>query len=464
MPEISGDDQRAAMLSVYYHALGRKLELRGAPAVLMPPEVEPIALGKALGTLRSASEIQFNRALWTIARVTPPLDGNMAVQLQRYPAELLDVLTAREEEKLLQFEELRRDYLSDAHLLGEALGSYARAGGDRERSRIDTYIGAFEDEDRGALSDAVELIGALGMRENAAGQKVAISIVDFLSDIADKRGETAAREAERLSKLSVEVGLPLTTFMEEFANAVAFTRSLPTSAGGAALTVLPTSSVTVQDARSLLTTITVTALVKTQDFRALCVGMDPQCWSMCSQAFKDSTYIDSSDYRPRPRRPDRVGRTFSSSPRLLEERVRIVWGISKQEIGYFHNLLNIRKFRLSPDEDPRSVSVEFDLNRCISSKIMWDIRPGGILIDQGYAKARPLGSGVYRVTMRKTLQFSDRTPYSGGAGWNDLGQLLNFLAPAALSWWVESEMYSHGCPDVLAFAAAAPPPTSDGTP
>ena len=49
---------------------------------------------------------------------------------------------------------------------------------------------------------------------------------------------------------------------------------------------------------------------------------------------------------------------------------------------------------------------------------------------------------VCRVTTRKILQFSDRTPYSGATGWFDFGQLLNYLAPATLTWWLESEVYS----------------------
>ena len=48
----------------------------------------------------------------------------------------------------------------------------------------------------------------------------------------------------------------------------------------------------------------------------------------------------------------------------------------------------------------------------------------------------------WRVTTRKVLRFSDRTPYSKPTGGMDFGQLLNYLAPAAVTWWLETDFYS----------------------
>ena len=56
--------------------------------------------------------------------------------------------------------------------------------------------------------------------------------------------------------------------------------------------------------------------------------------------------------------------------------------------------------------------------------------------------ARPLGNNRWRVTTRKVLQFSDRAPYSNPTGGMDFGQLLNYLAPAAVTWWLETDFYS----------------------
>jgi hypothetical protein len=57
---------------------------------------------------------------------------------------------------------------------------------------------------------------------------------------------------------------------------------------------------------------------------------------------------------------------------------------------------------------------------------------------------RPLAENTWRITSRKVLRFADRTPRVGASGWLDFGQILNYLAPAALTWWVESETYSMG--------------------
>ena len=45
------------------------------------------------------------------------------------------------------------------------------------------------------------------------------------------------------------------------------------------------------------------------------------------------------------------------------------------------------------------------------------------------------------MTTRKVLQFSDRAPYSNPTGGMDFGQLLNYLVPAAVTWWLETDFY-----------------------
>jgi hypothetical protein len=429
MRDVTTDDQRAAMLSVYYHALGRRLELRGAPAVLLPSDIEPIPLGVAIARLRSDPR-QVKRALWTVARAIPAQGGTGDACLVRYPVELLDVLTPREKGQLVGFEQRRRRYLPEAHRLGDALATFADTA---DPTTLTPYIKAFESSPPDGLSAAIAAVEALGNTGQRSRHQT-MNVFRYLKGI--QAAKDVARQAEQLRKLSDEVGLPLPTYIEEFAYGVAFAQTFH-SRTEATMTVLPTSAVTVQDARSLLTTITVTALVKSVTFKALSVGMDPQCWSEGSDAFEASDYLDRATYQRRPRPTRDLGR--SSTHRLLEERVRIVWGLDKREIGSFRNLLNTK---IDAKPDVSCLEVTFDLNRCLSSRILWDVRPGGILIDEGYAKARPAGPGLFRVTVRKTLQFSDRTPYGGGAGWNDLGQMLNFLAPAAMSWWLEGEMYN----------------------
>lgn len=444
-PSEVKDARRAAMLSVYYHSLGRRLELRGAPAVLLPPDVEPVPLGEALETLRP-DPAQFRAAIWTIARGIAPQAGDDEIRLSRYPPELVEIVTsARKRGRLLEFERKRREYLRDAHRLGEVLTEYAytKISANEFRKRID----ALEPH---RFSKAIAAVGALGSLDGTPSD-----VKQFLEHLASKKPKSRKKAARALRRLSDEVGLPLTTVMEEFSSAVAFEEEFPqrkTLPGRPQpMTIFPTSSVTVQDARSLITTVTVTAMIRTKNFRTLCVSLDPQCWMTCSHAFKDSSYLDPDDFESRPRDPDDVGTSFIKPPsRLLREHVRIVWGLGKEDLGEFHNILNTTF--VVRDKYPASIDLEFDLHRCLSSRILWDVRPGGILIDQGYAKARQIADDLFRVTVRKTLRFSDRTPNSGGPGWHDLGEVLNFLAPAAMSWWLESEMYNQSCPEILKLA------------
>lgn len=447
------------MLSVYYHSLGRRLELRGAPAVLLPADVEPVPLGEALETLRP-DPTQFRAAIWTIARGIAPQAGRDKIRLDRYPHELVEIVAgAGLFDEFLTFEQKRRDYRQDAHRLGEVLTDYANeidAGEFRDRIR------ALEPH---KFSAAIQRVGALGSFDGTPSD-----VALFLEHLAAKKKESRTNAAHSLRRLSDEVGLPLTTVMEEFSAAVAFEEDFPQdetlSEHPSPMTIFPTSSVTVQDARSLITTITVTSMIRTNDFRTLCVSMDPQCWMTCSHAFADSSYLDPEDLRtPRPRDLDDIGRSFSKPPpwRLLREHVRIVWGLGKEDLGEFRNILNTT-FEVR-DEYPARVNLAFDLHRCVSSRILWDVRPGGILIDEGYAKARQVADDLFRVTVRKTLRFSDRTPNSGGPGWHDLGEVLNFLAPAAMSWWLESEMYNQSCPEIVEMAhprAIPVPPVPEG--
>lgn len=443
------------MLSVYYHALGRKLELRGAPAVMMPADVEPVPLDEALQTLLDdrlrPAQAAFKQALWTVARGLPPQRGERQNALLRYPRELLDVLSSDDRGRLQDFEDKRREYRRAAHAFGEALDFFADEDHRTPAELMNHIRGPLDDS---KFSIGVQLVGALGTRH---GEKN--TVVSYLESLAARRPDDRRRAAGGLRLLADEVGLPLPTFLEEFAHAVAFVEAFPPGPGHRPeMTVLPASSVTVQDARSLTTMITVTALVQTENVSCVSMVLDPQCWMTCSDAFEHSGYIDVDDrVTRRPRFERNIGRSYGvPKQRLMEEKVRIVWGTSAQELGSFHNLLNIRRFKVQDDKFPATVSLDFDLHRCLSSRVLWDARPGGIIVDEGFAKARQVADGLFRVTVRKTLCFSDRTPNRGGAGWNDLGQLLNFLAPAAMAWWLESEMYNGVCPDLLDLALAHP--------
>ena len=476
-------EMRAALLSVYHHSIGRRFEIRGAPAVALPPQAQPQSLGDALQKLKG-SEARRRQAMWTIARAVGPQRGREPLRgdarLPRYTPELVDILTSIERESLKRFDARRGRYRREAALFAAALVAYAEGEGANEHfgAILDLFervaqppanLTEEEAERRGNFSDAVAKTGILGTGEEGApgterrDDRLGQSAVDFLTGWRDH--EDPAAVAASLLSLEQEIGLSLPTFIEEFADSVAFAECFPPTEPEV-LTVFPTSSITVQDTQNLTTRVTVTALVHTENFHCLQIGMDPQCWTACSSAFSTAGYladpfkVDPPDPVPAPGYYDLKG----PRPKLLEEEVTIRFGDDASRIAYFNNILNVD---FNPDPDTRRIDLDFSLNRCIRSRILWDERAGGILIDEGYARARPLGKDAWRLTVRKTLRFSDRTPYSGGPGWNDFGQLLNYLAPAMLSWWIESEMYSSTCPDIIDQAkkrAEMEPTADDGQP
>jgi hypothetical protein len=54
------------------------------------------------------------------------------------------------------------------------------------------------------------------------------------------------------------------------------------------------------------------------------------------------------------------------------------------------------------------------------------------------------------------LRFSDRTPNSSAPGWLDFGEMLNYTTPAAVTWWLETDLCSARCMQAAADGARAP--------
>jgi hypothetical protein len=426
---------RAALLSVYHHSIGNRLELRGAPAVMLPPEAAPMPLASALQTL-AETKPRLREAMWTLARAVPaarPTGDNIG-RASRYPRELVDVLDDDWIECLKTFDRRRTAYRRQAHIYAAALIAYAQSDTNDAFNVIRRQFAG--------LSQGEDDFDEGTRKARPFGQ---FSFSDYIERELG-RATRPDRVRRQLRNLEVELGLDLGTYVQEFADAVAFAESFADDSPED-LRVFPASSITVQDARTLQTRVTVTALVSTTDFRCVQIGLDPQCWSLCSDAFLGSRYVRGA-FDLATAAIDPMG-TFAPEPRnhVFEEDVVISWGPDETKLAAFHNLLNVD---VSGREG--SITINFDLNRSISSRILWDERPGGILVDEGFVKVRPVTVDVWRITTRKTIRFSDRTPYGGGHARNDFGHVLNFLAPAALAHWVESEMYSAACELVLEMA------------
>jgi hypothetical protein len=413
---------RYAMLSVYYHSLGSQLATRGAPVIAVPPEVRPLSLEQALDRLKRHPEYLWE-AYWRIVRSVPVESWQKRRLECRYPRALLELRGRKEIERL---DEHRRSSRDGAHLFIAALLACA-ANRWPEAKRL-----------------------ARGLKKEAGGESVEARFTQGAELVLGRQAhefltwliheDRRERTVDELGKLQAEVGLNLYDFVEDFTDAVAFA-DFSQGVNGASMRALNSSCVVRQDTNTLTTTATVTALVNTK-FELLARAIDPLCWPRCSDVIKKTGYVEGPfDLTPKAYRT-KPGQGFKRRRYLLED-VEVYWGDEQIQTGTFNNVLRIDKFDVRDDDE--TISLDFKLCRSIDSRILWDSRAGGILIDDGFIRARPLGEDRWRVTSRKILKFSDRTPYSNPPGWRDFGQMLNYLAPAAVTWWLETELHTAEC-------------------
>jgi hypothetical protein len=412
---------RAALMSVYYASVGRELELRGAPSVLLPPEVRPLDLAEALTILKETPD--FRGALWRLIRAVPVVGrrdspASDSELLAGYPHELVEVIGR---DLLREIDEARRRARRGAHLFVAALEACA----DNDHAQFDDVLGILRTARDATEEGFVHLVcqTTLGRTPDDLLQKL----------VRDDWGRTA----EGLRRLERDVGLDLYTFVRDVADAAALLKC-GFDDEDAPTTVYPVSSVIRQDSRTLTTTATVSTLVKA-DFEVLKRAVDPQGWDAASDVISRVEYI-TDPFTLSPLADPPAWGAGLDGRRLLEEEASLSWGPNADRQSSFHNVLRIDRHTVDPRA--QNIEVRFSLSRSIRSRVMWDERAGGIVVNDGYVKVRHVVDDRWRVTSRKRLRFSDRTPYLHGQGWRDVGQTLNFLAPAALAWWMESETYS----------------------
>ena len=130
--------------------------------------------------------------------------------------------------------------------------------------------------------------------------------------------------------------------------------------------------------------------------------------------------------------------TFSESRFLYEDVPRVGWGLDNLQRGGFRNVLAIDYFKADETDIAPSVQAMSEHRQPDPVGLPARRQPHR----RRYLVARPVGrNDRWRVTTRKVLQFSDRAPYSNPTGGMDFGQLLNYLTPAAVTWWLESDFY-----------------------
>jgi hypothetical protein len=439
------------MQAVYSHSIGGVFVSETAPAILLPG-LDPLGLDEALRIL-AAGRVWMRAAIWTIARSIPPapLDSALdaAAGVQRYPRALLDVIDDSQYARLWQFERVRGGYAAAAALLASAIVSCAPL--PDAWARFDGICRAYLDTSERATGLDDELRRVL-----AAGGLLTLrnAMVEYLEHELHRHSEGCHLEAE-LKSFERQVGMGLGHYLVRFADSLAFTSCFPVGNGSM---ILPAASITTQDTDSLTTHVTVSALVAGNTFAALRSAMDPQSWGAVSGSLWTTGYVQGPfDLVPPDPYPERGDP--GPAPKMLEETVVILWDREQREVSSAHNV--IRLDRLDFDASTATIDVEYELCRSIDTRLMWDVRSGGMLLDDGFSVARPVGpvpapgqAGVWRVTSTKSELFSDRAPYTSGAG-HVFGEALNLLAPAVVGWWLEMELLSYTVP------AAPGRPTGD---
>lgn len=414
------------MLSVYYASLGSEFEVCGAPSVFMPPQINLLPLAEALRRL-STSPTRLREAIWLLVRASAA-KGMGGDPIRPLPAEL-DVYLSNDQRD--ELEGLRRDYRAGSSVFAAAL--VACRDGDWDLVRDLARILKDNAEDR----DISQAIAPL------FGNRTAWELLTHWEE------NMPAQASGELLSLESEIGMNLYEFVIQFADAAAFqVFSRLHALGGAPVvtgktpTVLPVTSVISQNTRTLVTTATVTTIV-TGDFAELRAFTDPLAWAVSSDVVKSVKYVADPFPGPKtpPVTPPEIGRGFEGA-KLLEEEAAFAWGQDDDQRAAFHNILRVEQ--VVTDADVRKIDIDFSLSRSIGSTVLWDQRSGGLLANQGYLKVRALGNRSWRVTTRKQIKFSDRTPEAAARGMTDFGQLLNYFAPTAISWWVESQTYSMG--------------------
>src|SRR4051794_13111703 len=196
---------QAALMSVYYHSLGRRLEMSGAPAVLLPPAVRPTPIERALEEVRKKAWDRRHEVVWTMLRSAPPPPLNAAEAKRTLKQRYAGWLWSFAEDAgcpVEDYDERRRRNRCQSNLLAAAL--LAHATGEKE-----AFASLKKAMQKGAFAESVETQKALGESTLEA----------FLDSFATKEADEAARE---LSRLQSDVGATLPTLVNDLADCLAF--------------------------------------------------------------------------------------------------------------------------------------------------------------------------------------------------------------------------------------------------
>lgn len=470
---------RRALLSVYYHSVGREFEVRGAPSVFLPPEIDVMSLQDALAVIAKSPQPRLNEALWRIVQ-NIPLPSNPD-DSPSYPPALYNYFDPNEVEYLTI---LRRSFRNNSGPLNLTL----TAARENEFVRAEEFSAAHQQiasakitqasaqkpdqAGRAVLRVDPSTVPDLAAAEQFTIDDAAREILKFeqapnyleslLSPLAPGRAESVeAKLQQQLSAMSVELEMDPKDIIENLADIAAFRRALRVRDARLKLNhvaaeqggeehegpiVYPVKTLVRQDTKSLAISATVTTIVHGK-WEDLIRNMEPANWAASSDIVERSRYV---------RNPLTLEKYPTGEPvwvqlddgrqqmqAFLDEVVAIAWDESELQRARYRNVLNVEFWTR---EATLEADVNYSLCRSIKSSILWDRGPGGMLADEGYIKLRPLGKDVWRVTMHKEVAFGDQAGSSIGSGIRDLSRIISVLAPVAITYWLEWEMYSLGDP------------------
>lgn len=155
--------------------------------------------------------------------------------------------------------------------------------------------------------------------------------------------------------------------------------------------------------------------------------MNPALWA---EAAPD--YFKGSGVFPKSVRPDGRGGWTGE----LSEKV--TWALNDAFTSRIHNRLNID---FSVDKKKEELRVSYSLAESISSEVAGSAQQGGLDVDDGEVVMWPSADRAYfNVIATKQVRFVNRDapPLPGGV---NLGEFLNFMAPASVGLWMDSLVF-----------------------
>jgi len=193
-----------------------------------------------------------------------------------------------------------------------------------------------------------------------------------------------------------------------------------------------------------LTTMMCSASIK-HTKRELALILDPRSWSGLGDVI-GAAYLVKRDaqgqYSPAVltktgelKLQDAENSPLHSLPLGEPWKNQLLFEYAHSEVASFENILCIEEFQVSSS----LIKAEYQLFECLSCTFGFFSAPGGLTMNQGFVKAKPLpgrgNKGWWSIEVKKVVQVRDLTPQDPGNKY-DFGELVNSTIGGALTQWV----------------------------